>query len=151
MEGDARTTRGIIGDAESRTSAGWVFRVVEVVAGYARLSWYILNSELTIESTLNISRHVTASVSNTLSISRYVLNSVSATLSISRQIWGFVSATLNVSRHVQNNVAATLDISRKIYDSLSGKIRVTFKAAKKITEYFGSGDQTGDKKKSRMR
>ena len=150
MEADARTTRGLIGTVDSRTTSGLILRIRQIFYGRG-ISWYALNSEYDVAKALNLSRYITVSVSNNLPISRRILGSVSASLAMSRRIWGNISASLGLSRNIWGNIAASLPVSRMIYDNLSGKVSYTFKAAKRVREYFGGGDVNNDKKKSRMR
>lgn len=148
---DARTTRGLIGTADSRTTAGLIFGVVKAIFYGRKISWYTLNSEYDVVKALNLSRYITESVSSNLPLSRRILGSVSASLAVSRNIWGYIISSLGLSRNIWGNIVANLPVSRMIYDNLSGKISYTFKAAKRVREYFGGGDVSGDKKKSRMR
>ena len=149
MEIDGRTTRGLIGDAESRTSAGWIFFIPAIL--HRPISWYVLNSEYDVNKTFNMSWHITERVSKTYNISWHVTNRITKTFNMSWDVWNWIKKTFEMSWDVQRYVAKTFNMSWTIYDSLSGKIKFTFNAAKEITEFFGDRKNKGDKKKSRMR
>lgn len=151
MEADARTTRGIIGEAESRTSAGWIFRLISAVTFHRRVSWYVLNSEYDVVKTFDMSWHITERVSKTFNMSWHVTNRITKTFNMSWDVWNWIKKTFDMSWDVQRFVTKTFDISWNIYDNLSGKVKYAFKSAKTITEFFGDRKNSGDKKKSRMR
>ena len=150
-EADSRTTRGLIGNADSRTTAGLIGGLPSPPPRIGSLSWFTLNSEYDVEREFTMSRHITEPLVKEFTMSRNILNALTREFTMIRNIWGFLVFEFTMSRSILNNLAKEFTMSRAIYDSLSGKIRVTFKAAKSIREYFGYGDVKGDKKKSRMR
>lgn len=149
---DARTTRGLIGTADSRTTAGIIpgILVLPTIVVWP-LSWYTLSSEWDLDIEFTMSRHITNDLTKEFTMSRNILNWLDKEFTMSRNIWQWLDKEFTMSRNIQNWLDKEFTMSRAIYTSLSGKITYTFNAVKRVREYFGGGDVKGDKKKSRMR